>query len=198
MKTKLSGPVNVVSRTPATTNWRPRMVRVEPTVAAKLWATWLPITTSLPSGLGKARPIAMRGGGTVWFFHSTVRSAPKTIGARVKGSGGGPSLAGKITIGATAPTPSTRGSAASWSAVRSAPRSMPPVAPPLPAPLTVIWPIAKSRPPLTSRSIFSVSAPRRTSAATPMAMPVAVSVLRRRRRPSSRTTAITADIREVA
>ena len=59
---------------------------------------------------------------------------------------------------------------------------MPLGAPPLPAPLTVICPVAKSRPPPTSRSIFSARAPSSTSAATPMAMPAAVSALRTRRR----------------
>ena len=38
-------------------------------------------------------------------------STPKTSGASVNGSGGGPSLTGKMTIGATSRTPSTCGSA---------------------------------------------------------------------------------------
>ncbi len=142
--------------------------------------------------MGISRPVAIVGGATALLCQSRIRSTPNTIGASVKGRGGGPSFTGKITIGATAATPSTSGSAFSCSPESRAPRIIPPGAPPLPAPLTVICPVAKSRPPLTRRSIFSASAPSNTRAATPMAMPAAVSALRTRRRPSSRTTARTA------
>ena len=46
MKTKLSGPVSVGSRTPATRNVFPRMVSAPPVSSPKRRATWLPITTS--------------------------------------------------------------------------------------------------------------------------------------------------------
>jgi hypothetical protein len=57
-----------------------------------------------------------------------------------------------------------------------------PVMAPVPAPLTVIWPVAKSRPPATRRESFSESAPRSTRAATPIAIPASVSTLRSGRR----------------
>ncbi len=113
MNTKLSGPVNVGSRMPVTAKSRPRIVTVEPMVAWRVRAIWLPMTTSCRLGSGMRRPSATRGGGTAWFCQRTFRSAPKTSGISVNGSGAGVSPSGKTTIGATAATPSIVGSAAS-------------------------------------------------------------------------------------
>ena len=111
----------------------------------------------------------------------------------MSGRAAGASAAGNMTIGATAATPSIVSSARSCSAVSNPPRVIP-LSAPVPAPLTVTWPVAKSRPPSTSRLIFSESAPSRTRAATPMAMPPVVSALRTRRRLSSRSAWRTASM----
>ena len=91
-----------------------------------------------------------------------------------------------MTIGATVSTPAMRRTASICSPERSPPRLIPDMAP-VPAPLTVICPVANSRPPPTSRESFSERPPRRIRAATPMAMPPAVSALRIVRRRSSRS-----------
>ncbi len=100
-------------------------------------ATWLPITTSLPSGSGTNFPTRTRGGVERLLRVSSAESTPKTSGERVNGIDVGLSDTGNITIGATSATPGTLLRAASCSPPTRAPRDMPvPMSPPVP--LTVI------------------------------------------------------------
>ena len=69
-----------------------------------------------------------------------------------------------------------------------------PVAAFAPAPLTVICPEPKSRPPWTSRLVFSDSAPSSTRAITPIAIPPAVSAVRAAWRRSSRIAWATMEV----
>ena len=180
MKTKLSGPVSVGSRTPATRNDLFRIVIESPALTPKKRATWLPSTTSSGAS-GTTGPCAARAASDLRLRRSAWGSIPNTCGASVKGSALELSMTGNMTRGAARRTPGTSESRRSCSPERRAPRARP-IMPPVPAAATVICPEAKSRPPSTRRESFSASAPSRTSAAAPSATPAVVSALRRGRR----------------